>query len=370
MAPILLHVFPTFAIGGQQTRFATIANRLGQAFRHRLISLDGRDEALGLLDPTLDLKLLPRPAQTGNPIRNLSTIANVSAVVGPDALITYNWGAIEWAMVNRVWIHRPHIHLEDGFGPDEADRQKWRRLLTRRLFLQHSALVVPSRNLAGIARKRWRLDPGRVTYIPNGIEAGRFDHISDTGAPFFYRRDAECVVGSFSPLRQEKNLGRLLRAVAEVTVSYLPIRLVICGAGPERAALSELATHLGMANRVTFTGHVSRPEAVMGAFDIFAITSDTEQMPYAVLEAMSARLPVVATAVGDIPTMVAEENRPFIVPRDAPGSLASALARLCHDQGLQRKLGIANRARVEQNFSIAPMAEAFRRLLLHATARR
>ena len=368
MVPTLLHVFPTLAIGGQQTRFATIANELGRGFRHQLISLDGRDEAVRLLDPELDFALLPRPPQTRNPILDLRTIASVSASVMSDVLITYNWGSIEWAIVNCLQLHRPHIHFEDGFGPDEADRQKLRRVLIRQLFLRRSIVVVPSRKLVDIAKNRWHLESQRVHYIPNGIDPTRFDRVPASGEPVFHRREGECVIGSFSPLRREKNLGRLLEAFAAISGSGSPIRLVICGDGPERAALIELASQLNAVESVTFTGHVPRPEAVMGAFDLFAMTSDTEQMPYAVLEAMSARLPVVATDVGDIHTMVSKENRPFVVPRDAPGRLASALARLSGDEKLRHQIGQANRARAERCFGIASMAEAFHRLIIESCA--
>jgi glycosyltransferase involved in cell wall biosynthesis len=365
MAPVLLHVFPSFSIGGQQTRFAAIANQFGSALRHRLISLDGHDAATALLDRALDYSLLAVPAYRANPIDRWRRIVAAPAWLGADMLVTYNWGAIEWAIVNRCRFRRPHIHLEDGFGPDEADRQKRRRVITRRLTLPNSTVVVPSRRLVEIARTDWRLDPERVVYIPNGIDPLRFDGIPTSGLPFFERRDGECVIGSFSPLRREKNLGRLLEAFAEVAAaSSSPLRLVICGDGPERAALGELSQQLGIADRTDFTGHVPKPEAVMGAFDLFAMTSDTEQMPYAVLEAMAARLPVLATAVGDIASMVGEENRPFIVARDDQRRLRAALDRLCRDRELRQRLGQANRVRVEESFGIAPMANAFYQILV------
>jgi glycosyltransferase involved in cell wall biosynthesis len=369
MAPLLLHVFPSFSIGGQQTRFAAIANHFGGTLSHRLISLDGHDAATALLDRALDYSLLPAPPYSANPIARWRRIVAAQAWIGADVLVTYNWGAIEWAIVNRQRFRRPHIHLEDGFGPDEADRQKRRRVITRWLTLRNSTIVVPSRRLAQIARTDWRLDPEHVVYIPNGIDPLRFDGIPANGLPFFERRDGECVIGSFSPLRREKNLGRLLEAFAEVTAaSPSPLRLVICGDGPERAALGERSQHLGIAERTDFTGHVPKPEAVMGAFDLFAMTSDTEQMPYAVLEAMAARLPVLATAVGDIATMVGEENKPFIVARDDQRRLVAALARLCRDRELRRRLGQSNRVRVDESFCIAPMANAFYQVLVGAGA--
>jgi glycosyltransferase involved in cell wall biosynthesis len=371
MKPILLHVFPSLAVGGQQTRFAIIANRLGKEFRHRLVSLDGQEAAVGLLDPGLDYALLPVRADAANPIERLRRIVKINAAAGADVLITYNWGAIEWAIVNRIFFRKPHIHLEDGFGADEAERQKLRRVVTRRLVLSQSTVVVPSRNLQLIARSHWRLTPQRVIYIPNGIDPDRFDDIPTSGEPFFQRRTEECVIGSFSPLRREKNIERLLAAFAEVIkVWSRPTRLVICGDGPERARLDELSRRLGVADQVTFAGHVPKAEAVMGAFDLLAMTSNTEQMPYTVLEGMAARLPVLATAVGDIAIMVSEENRPYIVPRDDQSRLVAALTRLCGDEGLRRRLGETNRVRVKQAFRIAPMADRFHQILIDATASR
>jgi glycosyltransferase involved in cell wall biosynthesis len=365
--PGLLHVFPSFAVGGQQTRFATIANQLGSAFRHRIVSLDGRDAALELLNPELDVALLPAPPSGRERLR---WIAQRFRSVEADVLLTYNWGAIEWAIANRVFYHRPHLHFEDGFGPEEADRQKYRRILVRSVVLRRSQVVVPARTLCNIAGARWRLDPRRVHYIPNGINAARFDNMASDGAPFFVRLPGECTIGSFSPLRAEKNLGRLLAAFSQIAASGLPVRLVICGDGPERGRLGELAAARGIAERVVFTGHVPRPEAVMGAFDLLAMTSDTEQMPYAVLEAMAARLPVVATDVGDIAAMVAAENRPFIVPRDDAARLAGAIRALCLAPETRRRVGELNRSRVEAAFTISGMADAVHRLLDAATARR
>jgi glycosyltransferase involved in cell wall biosynthesis len=364
MPTTLLHVFPSFAIGGQQARFATIANRLGRAFRHQLISLDGRDEATSLLNPLVDFELLPQPDRFIGAARRLREIAQTSRKVGADGLITYNWGSIEWAIVNRWYYRRPHIHFEDGFGPDEADRQKPHRVLVRRCALQRSVIVVPSRNLERLARIQWRLKPEMIRYIPNGIDSSRFDGMPAEGGPYFARRADECIIGSFSPLRPEKNIGRLLRAFAEIVAARSAVRLIICGDGPELNHLRELAQNLGVADKAAFVGHVIKPETVMGAFDLFAMTSDTEQMPYAILEAMAAGLPIASTAVGDIPVMVADENRPFIVPGDDSHQLGLALAQLCNDAGLRHRVGEANRKRVEQSYSIEPMVDAFRQTIV------
>src|SRR5207248_9209241 len=96
MPPTLLHVCPTFAVGGQQTRLATIANRLGQQFRHRLVSLDGRYEAVDLLDPILDFTIV----QVETPVRDLRNILKLNTRIDADILVTYNWGSIDWVISN------------------------------------------------------------------------------------------------------------------------------------------------------------------------------------------------------------------------------------------------------------------------------
>jgi glycosyltransferase involved in cell wall biosynthesis len=163
------------------------------------------------------------------------------------------------------------------------------------------------------------------------------------------------VIGTVAALRGEKNLARLLRAFA---LLQQPARLVIVGDGPERAALEALALELGIADRTSFTGHLASPQDAYRHFDLFALSSDTEQMPLSVLEAMASGLAVAATDVGDVATMLAAENRPFVVARNA-AALAEAMAALLADPARQRAIGAANRARAERDYDQETMFQAY-----------
>jgi len=125
-SPLLLHVFPTFGIGGSQARFAAIANHFGGRYRHAIVALDGVYDCLDRLDGSVDAQRWDVPAPKGRTIPNVLAFRRILRTRKPDLLVTYNWGAIEWALANRPRIV-PHIHIEDGFGPEEAERQLFRR---------------------------------------------------------------------------------------------------------------------------------------------------------------------------------------------------------------------------------------------------
>jgi glycosyltransferase involved in cell wall biosynthesis len=372
--PHHLHVFPTFAVGGAQRRFAQLANHFGDRYRHTVIALDGRTEARQLIDPGVSLRVVAADralrARRGL-LRALRDYRRQLHELAPDLLLTYNWGAVEWCLAQRWAPPVGHIHFEDGFGPEESpERQLRRRVLMRRIALGGaSRVVVPSRTLERLAIEWWRLAPWRVLYVPNGIEADRFAvPVSPAIAQRLQGATAHRLVGAVGALRREKNFARLIRAAGSLS-QECEIGLVIVGEGPERAALEATARQYPTLP-FRLPGAIYGPQDYMGAFDVFALSSDTEQMPYVLLEAMAASRAVVATDVGDVKAMVAEENRPFIVARDDERGFALALKALLDDAELRRHLGARNRAKVLAEYRVEPMFERYRALFEAARRRR
>ncbi|MDB5394200.1 MAG: glycosyl transferase, group 1 [Rhodospirillales bacterium] len=365
----LLHVFSTFAVGGPQTRFATIADRLGPKYRHLIVSMSGRTEATELLPAQIDYSLVPIHNTPRNPLANAWRFAKQLRQIRPDQLVTYNWGALEWALGNRFGPCLPHIHIEDGFGPDEIVTRFKRRIWLRRVGLARANLiVVPSRNLERIALEEWKFDASRVRYLPNGVDTQRFGASVPEGDRAFEKRPGELIVGTCAALRREKNLARLIRAFAACRPQNA--RLVICGDGSERAALEAAARANNIVDRVIFTGYLAKPELALAGFDIFAMSSDTEQMPYGLLEAMSAGLPVVSTDVGDIKAIVSDLNRPFIVSAVDEAALTGALRNLMRDPAMRTKLAASNLVKARAEFSIQAMIAAYDRLFGDMSPRR
>jgi len=372
-APVFLHVFPSFGIGGVPIRIATIANHFGARYRHVFVALDGDTRCADRLAPELAAQIVVPKIEKHRPLATLARIRGFLGVTPHDLLLTYNWGSVEWALVNRFTPRRPHIHFESGFGPEEATSQIRRRVLMRRFALARSSrIVVPSRVLMRLALDVWKLDPRRVSYIPNGVDLARFSAPPDPRAlPALVRAPGEVIIGTVAPLRREKNVARLVRAFA-LMPSDQPARLVIVGDGPEQPALDALAAQLGVADRTIFAGYVAAPEKVNGLFDVFAMSSDTEQMPNTLLQAMAAGRAVAATDVGDVRDILDEENRPFVVPCD-DAALGAALGRLAGDAAARARLGAINQARARETYGFDRMCAAYQDLFetsLNRAARR
>ena len=362
----LLHVFPSFAVGGAQTRMVALANHLGATYRHTVVALDGDISCRSRLDPQVSCAFQPVVARKsrGASLGNVLAFRRILSELRPDLLLTYNWGSIEWAISNRWRAICPHIHFEDGFGPEESvERQLRRRVLGRRAALSGgTTVIVPSQTLYRLAIEAWRLAAGQVRYIPNGIVVDRFAVAPDASLleALGLQRDRP-IIGTVAALRREKNLARLIRCFAALPPELGTV-LAIVGEGAERSTLEALAGELRVRDRVVFAGALADPSHILGAFDVFALSSDTEQMPFTLLEAMAAELPVAATDVGDVGAMVAPDNAPFIVRREDEKGLTAALATLVRDAALRRSLGALNRRRVHDLFGQERMIATYAHL--------
>ena len=364
--PRVLHLHSTFAAGGKELRSVQLINAFGSKLSHVIVSAD--PNAYGAAEHIAkgrDVRY-PRdfPSLRGKPWPGrLHTLAR--AMKSYDLVLTYNWGAMDAVMAHTLFKDSlqlpPLIHHEDGFNEDEQDKLKASRNWYRRIALgKANGLVVPSEVLEGIALEIWQQPIGRVKHVPNGIDTKGFAARPRADAlRGVIKHKGEKWVGSLAGLRAVKNLPALVRAVARLPEEW---QLVIVGEGPEREAIRDAAEVAEISHRVHMPGFVANPKSYIGLFDIFALSSRSEQFPLSVVEAMAAGLPVAAPAVGDIAEMVAEANTPFIVaPKDEP-ALGEALLALAGDEGLRKTLGDANKARARAKFDEATMIASYRRL--------
>lgn len=368
--PRILHVFPSFEVGGAQRRLVSLINRRQGRFTHSVFAMNGCYDALSLIrDVAIPKEELPRfPDKSG-----LSAIRACSKLIkeyAPDLLITYNWGSVEWALSNLLNKKCPSVHIQDGFGPDEQTREKLHRKLTRMIAYQAcNGVVVPSHTLETIARRSWHISSRKLRYIPNGIDVERFICPPDRAlmAKLGLENDHR-IIGTVAALRPEKNVGRLIEAFAQVSELYPKARLVIVGDGIGMKPLKMLTERIGLYDKVIFTGNLDKPENIVSAFEIFALSSDTEQMPLSVIEAMSAGLPIVSTDVGDVAEMVSSQNAPYVQEISA-GALARNLSVLLNRPESGKRIGASNQAKAKHDFSLEGMIDAYDVLFMDILAK-
>ncbi|MGK6320449.1 glycosyltransferase [Sphingomonas sp. DT-204] len=367
----ILHLHSSFALGGKEARAVRLMNAFGDRARHTIVS--GVPDQLGARE-AIAKGIRYEIAQNPPPLTGKPSVGRYEALARFmrrfDLVLTYNWGAIDAVMARRVFGKGlpPLVHHEDGFGADEAKRLNPVRNMYRRLALPAAhALVVPSSGLEEVARTVWKQPAARLRRISNGIDTAGYARKPDPKAiPGFVRRAGEVVIGTVAGLREVKDLPMLVRACGGLAGN---IRLVIVGEGPERQKILDTAEAMFFEDRVVLPGFLPNPARYIGLFDVFALSSKSEQQPIAVMEAMAAGLPVASPPAGDIREMVAEENRPLIPDDWFEVHLRDAIQFLIDEPSSRRHIGRANQARARALFDEGAMIAAYAELYGTAVGR-
>ena len=365
--PHILHIIPNFIVGGMEVRVCSLINRFGDSLRHSIFSMNGRVDAAQLIDANIEIDYLDISFNKKSQLRNPFLFRSHLKRIRPDLLLTYNWGSIEWAMANSLRPICPQIHAEDGFDADEAVAQKSGRCVARRMFLRHChKVVVPSATLKEIAISKWRVHAPSVLHIPNGVNLSRFTNSSHSALPSELQTD-DVVVGIVASLSPVKNHMRMLRVFSKLP-SDCQAQLWIIGDGTEAKRLRQYAGELKLEDRVKFLGHQQDPEVHLSRCDIFALSSDSEQMPISVLEAMASGCAIISTDVGDIREMVCSEGQDFVVPREREDLYVQRLRQLILDTALRVQLQSLNRQKCASEYDRDTMFTRYRELYTEAIA--
>ena len=363
--PKILHLHSTFDAGGKELRNVRLINEWGKEVDHAIVSGDlEKRGAAQMLGKKARVSWPKFPPLQGKPTPGrLAALAK--AMAGYDLVCTYNWGAIDAVMAHTVFADAfklpPLVHHEDGFNEDEAQGLKKRRNWYRKIALgRAAALVVPSATLEDIALNVWSQPRTRVRRIPNGIDTRAFAAPPRRDIlPGLIKHKDEFWLGTIAGLRAVKQLDVLVRVMEWMPAEW---QLVIAGEGPEREALLAEAERIGVEDRVHLPGFVAEPAKLVGLFDMFALSSKSEQFPISVVEAMAAGLPVIAPRVGDIGAMVSSDNGPALVDPGDETALRKSLTRLADDPVTRKRMGQANRQKAREEFDERRMIERYRAL--------
>lgn len=262
------------------------------------------------------------------------------------------------ARVSRI-VHTEHAHNYLDEEPQVRPLLRWGARLADVITLVGAALQPYYVRTIGLPASRLRV-------VANGIDTARFrpvprDEVSArrraAGLP-----DDQVLVGAVGRLAPEKNYALLVRALARARAAGSRVAMALVGDGGERDPLEQLVRELALGPHVTFLGWRLDVADLVGVFDVLAVTSTSEALPLVVLEAMAAGVPVLSTAVGEIPRVLdgGEEGAAgLLVPSDDLDAFAGALARLADDEAGRRAMGARARARVVDRYGHGAMVDAY-----------
>lgn len=265
------------------------------------------------------------------------------------------YGAAAGALLRRPVV----ITMHGGRGYEGRRR---RRLALRWAVRRSAFTTAVSPPTREALEKSLRLAPGSVRVIPNGVRPER-------GEREPVRRELglgedELLVVAVGNLYRVKGHDVLLRALGWIATEHrtVPWRLAIAGRGSEEEELRSLSAELGIDDRVHLLGFRSDVPDLLAAADVFAMSSRSEGLPMALLEAMFAARPIVASAVGGIPEAVEDDRTGLLVPPDAPPELGRALVALMRDRSLAARLGRAARREASRRYGVEAMVDEYERL--------
>ena len=249
----------------------------------------------------------------------------------------------------------PHVITMHG-SSYYAGRLRRRLALRAAIALSGHTVAVSGRLARQISRDLW-MPPSRISTIPNGVPSVRPERTTLRDELRLGPDDRLVVsVGNLYPVKGHQHL---IDAVALLVGRHPTLHLAISGRGEMAEALSARARGLGLANRVHLLGLRSDVAAILAAADVFALPSLSEGLPLALLEAMFAGCPIVASEVGEVGGALAHGEAGILVEPGQPAALAAALDRLLSDPDRARELGEHAVRRAAAEYDISRMVQRY-----------
>ena len=291
-------------------------------------------------------------------IRQLREIVNKAA---PDLVHAHLYHAEVAAALGSFFSDAPLIVTRHSYG---LEFNGFRRLISRAASSRINRLIAVS-SQAGDEAGMSGTDRDRISVIESGVDTDLFRPLSsDKRAKerrkYFKRMFAEggeepmILIGSVGGLRPVKNYDLFLRMASKLTASGNDVsqrlRFVIAGEGSQRKRLLEMIEEMGIGDVTAMPGRTGSPQKLLPLLDIFVMTSDSEGVPVALLEAMSCGVPCVASRVGGIPDAAAG-NSLLLEPGDLYGFVQSVRS-LAYDARQRTRMGARNREIAVQRYGL------------------
>ena len=353
-------------IGGIETLAVKLFNRMDRdQFEHVVINLTPADDLVSEIEPGA-AKLYFLNKGPGTDLRIFPEITRIMLREKPDVIHTRNWTTLVEGVVPSLAARVPgRVHSFDGLNADNLGEEPARRIWAQRLLLKSvQKIVARSEAMRDAMAQQLKLDPSTIQLIADGIDLARYDKPLDRlaiRAKFGIGAD-DPVVGIVARLDPVKDHRTLFRAVARVVPEAPRLKVLVVGGGPIEAELRAEVSGSPIAGNVIFTGPQLDVPSLYHAMDYYAQPSLYEGVSGSILEAMSAYLPVLSTAVGGTVDIVKEDFNGHLVPSGDDAGLAAGLLRLVREPAHARALGKNGRQFVEDHYSLARVIALYSRV--------
>ena len=362
----IVHVIHHLHTGGLENGLVNLINHLPRdRFRHAVVCVEDFSDFKQRIERD-DVEVYAMHRSRIGVWRLRWRLLKLLSELKPDIVHSRNMSGLD-ALLPARSLGIKTIHSEHGFDVDDVRGQAKKKAWLRRL---HSPLVgryvTVSRDLERILIRESGIATQRVKQIYNGVDtdvffpkARRCLHL----LPIEWQREDLFIVGTVGRVQPIKDQATLIRAFAEV-LRRNPIRLsklglIIVGDGPALDELRSLASDLGLAASVWFTGARHDIAALLQSMDLFVLPSLNEGISNTLLEAMACGLPVLATAVGgNVELLVENVVGSSFAPGDH-GSLAAMICAYVEDPDRLRHHSAAARRRAVENFSLQAMVSSY-----------
>lgn len=366
--PLIAHVIHHLWIGGLENGLINLINRIPpERYRHAIICMDDFSDFRDRLQRD-DVQVLAIHKKAGRDPTAKWRLYKLFRELRPDILHSRNLSGLDALFPAFLAGIRHRIHGEHGRDIDDLDGTNKKLQLLRRL---HRPLVnryIPlSQDLERYLRDKIGVNGSHITQIYNGVDTDRFK--PDAAARLRLPADSGLAnadyviigtVGRFQAVKDQMTLAdAFIRLLDHYPDMQQTARLAMIGDGPLRESVMERLSTAGYAELAWLPGARNDVDALLPAFDLFVLPSLAEGISNTLLEAMSCALPVVATAVGGNPELVADGATGSLVPAADSHGLGRLLERYVREPALRREQGLAGRKRVEDQFSINAMVERY-----------
>lgn len=358
----IAHILSSFELGGQERVALDLskAQRVAGDFVLAVSLAPSGEGALAGAFRDAGVEVLQIGRRDGFDVGLVARLAALFAAKRIEVVHTHNPRALVYGAPAGKLARAVVVHSKHGVNPDPFRR----RALRRAAAVCVDAYVAVAQSLADIATAERECSPARLHVVPNGIDLTRFT--PDPSARRAIRAELDLsddvwVIGTVGRLAPEKDHALLIRATA--SERERGVHVVIVGDGPERSAL-------GCAHGVHLVGVRSDVPRWLAAFDLFALSSRSEGLPLALIEAMATELPVVATRVGGVGDLLEDSVTGLLVPAGEVEGFEAALVALAADRPRARAMGRLGRARVLSRHSASSMALRYQALYAESLAAR